>query len=301
MVSVSNSKPVERPLPVHLSLLSGAIAGVTEILAMYPLDVVKTRLQLQVTGSQNPDAYKSIFDAFSKIFRNEGPRALYRGMLAPVMVEAPKRAIKFSANDFYKTTLLDMGVKDGPMMGVYTGIGAGITEAYVVVSFELVKIRLQDRSSKGQYANTMDAVRKIYKAEGPMAFFRGIEATIWRHAVWNAGYFGCIGSVRKVLPKADTPSGVLANNFIAGAIGGTIGTLLNTPFDVVKTRVQSTRAGSGSKYNWSLPGVALVAREEGVAALYKGFVPKVLRLGPGGGILLVVYDFVSKWMRTNWM
>jgi solute carrier family 25 2-oxodicarboxylate transporter 21 len=33
-------------------------------------------------------------------------------------------------------------------------------------------------------------------------------------------------------------------------------------------------------------------REEGFAALYKGFMPKVLRLGPGGGILLVVYTAV---------
>ena len=37
------------------------------------------------------------------------------------------------------------------------------------------------------------------------------------------------------------------------------------------------------------------------AALYKGFVPKVLRLGPGGGILLVVFDTVTTWMRKNLM
>lgn len=34
-------------------------------------------------------------------------------------------------------------------------------------------------------------------------------------------------------------------------------------------------------------------------ALYKGFVPKVLRLGPGGGILLVVFESVTSWMRKN--
>lgn len=34
-----------------------------------------------------------------------------------------------------------------------------------------------------------------------------------------------------------------------------------------------------------------------MAALYKGFLPKVLRLGPGGGILLVVFDAVSNVMR----
>ena len=60
--------------------------------------------------------------------------------------------------------------------------------------------------------------------------------------------------------------------------------------DVVKSRIQNTIrvAGVTPKYNWTWPSIALVAKEEGIGALYKGFVPKVLRLGPGGGILLVV-------------
>lgn len=37
------------------------------------------------------------------------------------------------------------------------------------------------------------------------------------------------------------------------------------------------------------------------AAAYKGFVPKVLRLGPGGGILLVVFESLTSWMRANLM
>jgi len=78
-----------------------------------------------------------------------------------------------------------------------------------------------------------------------------------------------------------------------------VGTVINTPFDVVKSRIQnSPRTTSPSKYNWSIPSLFIVAREEGFWALYKGSVPKVLRLGPGGGILLVVYnalmDFFGK-------
>jgi len=34
-----------------------------------------------------------------------------------------------------------------------------------------------------------------------------------------------------------------------------------------------------------------IMREEGPAALYKGFLPKVLRLAPGGGVLLLVVEF----------
>jgi hypothetical protein len=51
-----------------------------------------------------------------------------------------------------------------------------------------------------------------------------------RHIWWNAGYFGCIHSIRARLPKATTKQGELTNNFIAGGIGGTVGTLINTPF-----------------------------------------------------------------------
>jgi len=52
------------------------------------------------------------------------------------------------------------------------------------------------------------------------------------------------------------------------------------------------------KYNWTVPSVLLVAKEEGFSALYKGFIPKVLRLGPGGGILLVVFTTVVDYWRA---
>jgi solute carrier family 25 (mitochondrial 2-oxodicarboxylate transporter), member 21 len=94
------------------------------------------------------------------------------------------------------------------------------------------------------------------------------------------------------MPKAETSSGEMFNNFISGMVGGFVGTALNTPFDVVKSRIQGAQniPGVVPKYNWTYPALVTVAREEGVAALYKGFVPKVLRLGPGGGVLLLVVE-----------
>lgn len=43
--------------------------------------------------------------------------------------------------------------------------------------------------------------------------------------------------------------------------------MLNTPFDVVKTRIQNQAMGGVQKYNWTLPGVATVYREEGYVIL----------------------------------
>jgi solute carrier family 25 2-oxodicarboxylate transporter 21 len=51
----------------------------------------------------------------------------------------------------------------------------------------------------------MDALTKIVRAEGALALYNGLEATLWRHASWNGGYFGCIQGVKSVIPEAEVP------------------------------------------------------------------------------------------------
>ncbi|RVD84300.1 uncharacterized protein DFL_006059 [Arthrobotrys flagrans] len=293
----------KKPLPFAYSFAAGAVAGVSEILVMYPLDVVKTRIQLQVGGATGADAYTGTLDCFRKIIKNEGFSRLYRGISAPILMEAPKRATKFAANDywgnFYRKSF---GIeKMNQPLAVLTGASAGVSESFVVVPFELIKIRLQDRASAGKYKGMVDCFVKLVRAEGVLALYNGLESTMWRHLVWNAGYFGVIFQAKTLLPKAETKQGQMGNDIIAGALGGTAGTVLNTPFDVVKSRIQNTVRvpGQVQKYNWAVPSLFVVAREEGFAALYKGFLPKVLRLGPGGGILLVVYTSVIEFLQRT--
>jgi solute carrier family 25 2-oxodicarboxylate transporter 21 len=259
-------------------------------------------VQLQTGQGSGAEAYNGMIDCFQKIVRNEGASRLYRGITAPILMEAPKRATKFAANDewgkFYRSLF---GIPNmNQSLSVLTGASAGATESFVVVPFELVKIRLQDKASSGKYRGIADVVIQTVKNEGLLALYNGLESTLWRHILWNAGYFGCIFQVRQLLPKADTKRGQVTSDIISGSIGGTIGTVLNTPMDVVKSRIQNTAKQPGviPKYNWAWPAISTVAREEGFAALYKGFIPKVLRLGPGGGILLVVYTGVLDFFRN---
>jgi len=288
----------KKELPFHYQFLAGGIAGVTEIVTMYPLDVVKTRFQLQVGKSAAEGAYTGVVDCFTKIVRNEGFATLYRGLIPPVVVESPRRAIKFAAYEqfskFYRGVFKTDEVTRG--ISVLSGASGGCIEGALVVGFEIVKIRLQDKRNAGMYNGTMDAVKKIYHQEGLRAFVRGYEACAWRHGLWNVGYFGVIKTVRDMLPESQSKAGALLNAFVAGTIGGTAGTILNTPSDVAKTRIQSQLVGV-RKYRWTIPAVATIYKEEGFAALFKGFVPKVLRLGPGGGILLVVFDAASNVIR----
>ncbi|SCV73037.1 BQ2448_6962 [Microbotryum intermedium] len=304
-MSSNDSTPIARtrkPLPFVYQFTAGAIAGVTELLCLYPLDVVKTRMQLQVgkpvAGAEH---YNGMVDCFKKIIAREGAGRLYRGLVPPLMLEAPKRAVKFAANDFWGNTYKSALGTDKMTQGlsILTGCSAGATESVVVVPFELVKIRLQDKNST--YKGPMEVVGQIVRKDGLLGLYAGLEPTFWRHVTWNGGYFGCIFQVRALMPKAETRSGELFNNFVSGAIGGFFGTALNTPFDVVKSRVQNSIkvAGTTPKYNWSFPSLLLIAREEGIGALYSGFLPKVLRLAPGGGVLLLVVEFTLDMFRKQ--
>jgi solute carrier family 25 (mitochondrial 2-oxodicarboxylate transporter), member 21 len=133
------------------------------------------------------------------------PSRLYRGIVAPILVEAPKRAVKFASNEQY--TKLYQHLFNIPnvtqQLSIMTGISAGMTEALIVTSFELIKIRMQDKRNTGIYSSSLDCVRKIWHHEGGfVAFFKGIEATLWRHAAWNGAYFGMIHKIRATLPEA---------------------------------------------------------------------------------------------------
>jgi len=282
----SDHKP--KPLPFVANFAAGAIAGISEILTFYPLDVVKTRMQLETGKSKH-----GLVGTFKGIVKEEGFGRLYRGLVPPLMLEAPKRAVKFAANDFWGKTFLGLTgeSKMTQQLSILTGCSAGATESFVVVPFELVKIKLQDK--KSTYKGPLDVVKQVVRKDGLLGLYAGMESTFWRHFWWNGGYFGSIYQVKSLLPKPETPQAELLNNFISGSIGGFAGTVVNTPFDVVKSRIQGAEKipGVAPKYNWTYPAIATIAREEGFAALYKGFVPKVLRLAPGGGVLLLVVEF----------
>jgi len=176
-----------------------------------------------------------------------------------------------------------------------TGCAAGATESLVVVPFELVKIRLQDRAQTHLYRGPMDVVRKIVAESGWAGLFRGLPVTMVRHILWNGGFFGSIPLIRSYMQPPTNKRERMQNMLLSGTLGGFIGTLLNTPADVVKTRVQNTspEPGQPPKYRGIVHGFARILREEGPGALYKGFLPKVVRLAPGGGLLLFVVETLN--------
>eukprot|EP00127_Corallochytrium_limacisporum_P007522 Clim_evm44s253 gene=Clim_evmTU44s253 len=273
-------------------IFSGFVAGSTELIIMYPLDVAKTRAQLAVGSQRGP----GLISTLAKAAREEG-FAVYRGIGSVLTAEGPKRAMKFTSNEqfknFFATTRSDGTKLVTQSTATYAGILSGISEAFIITPFEHVKIRMQQKGSSALYKNSADCLKQINRGYGPLMVYRGLEATCWRHGAWNGGYFSVIFSIRQYVSNGQVSKDPLTNLAI-GTAGGIFATAVNTPFDVAKSRIQSSPLDK--KVGWTVPKVFEIGRAEGLAALYKGFVPKVARLGPGGGIMLVVFDAVMSFL-----
>jgi len=278
-----------------LQIAAGGSAGFIEVSLMHPLDLVKTRFQLQqgpMTYVDDPNRYSSIVDCFRKMYRTEGALSFYKGVLPPIFADTPKRAVKFFTFEQYKKLFL-FGAP-GPTAITFTlaGLLAGITEGLIISPFEVVKVKMQ--AERGHYkhqSSTIEFAKIILKTDGFHGFGKGLTSTLTRNGIFNMAYFGFYHNVKNLIPQAKDTHLEFARRFVIGFLAGTLGSCMNIPFDVVKSRIQGPQPVPGKvKYHGCLRTVFIVYKEEGIRALYKGLLPKLLRLGPGGGIMLIVFE-----------
>ncbi|KAL0266825.1 UNVERIFIED_CONTAM: hypothetical protein PYX00_009264 [Menopon gallinae] len=277
---------------------------------MHPLDLIKTRMQLQgvkaeVLSSEgiNRVYYDGLFDCVQKMFRHEGILSFYKGILPPIMAETPKRAVKFFTFEQYKNFFSLGSTTVTPFIYSLAGAAAGVTEAIVINPFEVVKVSLQsDRNKLNLSPSTYSVTRQIIKTGGLglNGLNKGLTATVFRNGVFNMIYFGFYHSVKDKIPKIHDATGEFFKKLLIGFSAGTLASCMNIPFDVAKSRMQGPQPKIGEvKYKSLFPTMHTIYKEEGWRALYKGLLPKVMRLGPGGAVMLVVYDLMSEFIQKK--
>jgi solute carrier family 25 2-oxodicarboxylate transporter 21 len=230
--------------------------------------------------------YNGVFDCARKMIKSEGMFSVYKGILPPILAETPKRAAKFLTFEQTKPLFLRLFGHDKPTPLTFScaGLAAGVFEAILVNPFEMVKVTLQaNRSKTGEVPSTIIVARQIVEKDGfgLRGLNRGLTATIGRNGVFNMIYFGFYHSVKNIVPEyTDDAVKEFLRKVAIGFTSGTLGSIINIPFDVAKSRIQGPQPQPGVvKYKSTFQSIGLVYREEGFAALYKGLTPKVMRLG----------------------
>ncbi|CAM9317919.1 unnamed protein product [Ectocarpus sp. 12 AP-2014] len=285
-----------------MHLVAGGLAGVVESSCCHPLDTVKTRMQLRIKGGSTKGPLRTA----SSIITKEGFLALYKGLSAVMMGIVPKMAVRFTSFETYKEWL---GASPTGNKGLVflAGLGSGVTEAVVVVTpAEVCKIRMQaqfhslldpEEMARRKYRNVLQTAVVVAREEGVGALYKGLAPTVLRQGCNQAVNFTCY-QIFKTQLSLYTGSEELASwqHMLLGGLSGGIGPCVNNPLDVVKTRLQKQVVipGQAPKYGGFMSGISLIAKEEGVKALWKGLTPRLMRIMPGQAITFMTYEWVSK-------
>lgn len=296
MSKINNS---DKNIFVHLA--SGGVAGCCEALVCHPLDTIKVKLQLSSTSKS-----LNFINVGTSIVKNEGFFGLYKGLGAVMTGIVPKMAIRFSSFELYKSWLTNKKTGTIKSSSVFlAGLGAGITESIAVVTpMDVIKIRLQSQKNQVtsiKYKNTMHCAIVIIKEEGIKTLYKGMLLTCLRQSTNQAANFTVYQYIKNKLHEYQPTVDKLPwyQYMITGFISGSCGPLFNAPIDTIKTRIQQEKYQKDDKAWLRFIKITNnIINKEGYSSLYKGLIPRILRVAPGQAITFMVYEFMYKELTT---
>ncbi|XP_052174438.1 mitochondrial succinate-fumarate transporter 1 [Diospyros lotus] len=298
-IAKQNGKTNEKKsIPPYMRAISGSIGGVMEACCLQPIDVIKTRLQLDRTGS-----YKGIIHCGATVYRTEGVRALWKGLTPFATHLTLKYALRMGSNAMLQSAFKDSRTGNLSHQGrLLAGFGAGVLEALVIVTpFEVVKIRLQQQRGLSpellKYKGPVHCARMIIREEGFLGLWAGAAPTVMRNGTNQAAMFTAKNAFDRVLWKKQEGDGKVLQpwqSMMSGFLAGTAGPVCTGPFDVVKTRLMAqSKSGGELRYKGMVHCIVTIYREEGLRALWKGLLPRLMRIPPGQAIMWAVADQVT--------
>ncbi|KAF9486576.1 mitochondrial inner membrane protein [Pholiota conissans] len=286
------------------SFVQGGFAGAVGATIVYPIDMVKTRMQNQRSTVVGQLLYKNSIDCAKKIFRNEGFIGFYRGLGPQLIGVAPEKAIKLTVNDLVRGRAMDP--ETGRIKLGWELVAGGLAGGSQVVftnPLEIVKIRLQ---VQGEAAKVEGAIPKgavhIIRQLGILGLYKGATACLLRDIPFSAIYFTAYSHLRKDVFQDGYNGKQLSflETLSAAAIAGMPAAYLTTPADVVKTRLQVEARKGQTHYAGLRDAFVKIYREEGFRALFKGGPARVIRSSPQFGFTLLAYETLKDVLPYPW-
>ncbi|XP_003966175.1 mitochondrial glutathione transporter SLC25A40 [Takifugu rubripes] len=315
--------------PVQQMVSSCSGAFITSLFVT-PLDVVKIRLQAQknpfpkgkcfvycnglmdhicVCENGNskawykaPGHFSGTLDAFVKIVRHEGVQALWSGLPPTLVMAVPATVIYFTCYDqlhsLLRVRMGDYADNAPPLAGALARAGS----ATVISPLELIRTKLQ--AEKQSYSQVTHCIRSAVQTEGWRSLWRGFGPTLLRDVPFSAMYWYNYEKGKIWLcERYNTREPTFAITFTSGGVSGSIASIVTLPFDVVKTRRQvelgegDAKKLSGQVSSSTISVMRRILTQDGIGALFAGFLPRLIKVAPACAIMISSYEFGKAFFR----
>ncbi|KAJ9198456.1 hypothetical protein DTO166G4_2242 [Paecilomyces variotii] len=316
MVDQTEPEPLASSLWTR-SLLSGAVAGLTVDLSLYPLDTIKTRLQ-KARHSTNGPTTKSAPPPLRQTIRG-----IYAGLPSVLLGSAPSAASFFIVYDGVKRALLPSSTSE-PASKWHTFFTHSLASSMGEISACAVRVPtevIKQRAQAGLFGGSTllalkdilslrhadptsgakrgygQVIRELYRGTG-ITIAREIPFTVLQFTMWESMKGAYAKRTLNKAQGADGAIGVAAEQIPAstsalfGSFAGAVAAGLTTPLDVIKTRVMLARRGDGGESGRvRIKDVVRGIASEGFGAFWRGIGPRVTWIGIGGAVFLGSYQW----------
>ncbi|CCE65426.1 hypothetical protein TPHA_0L00700 [Tetrapisispora phaffii CBS 4417] len=304
--------------------ISGAVAGFFSGILVCPLDVTKTRLQAQGLQSAGKSRYyNGLIGTINTIVKDEGILGLYKGIGPILMGYLPSWMIYFSIYEVSKDSFPKIFPNSVFLTHFFSALTAGSVSTILTNPIWVIKTRLMLQNDIGKnsthYKNTIDAFIKIYKQEGPKAFYAGLLPSLF--GLFHVGIQFPIfenlkttfkyktvkiseeidnnhGASTKNLEPTNTNSTINLDRLImASCLSKMIASLVTYPHEILRTRMQLKSNLPPSVQRKIIPLIKKTYTKEGFKGFYSGFFVNLLRTVPASVITLVTFEYVQNFLR----
>jgi len=260
-------------------LAAAAAARCTSIFIMYPIDTLKTRMQMG-----------------NKFMESMQKGGLMRGVGGSLVGQVPYGVLTFGSYEVYKELLLKNFPQAKPVfLYALSAILGDVTGSGWLCPSEVVKQQLQ----AGMYSSTGEAISSIWKKRGLRGFYQGYMGGLARDVPFRVAQLTSYEVVKNMYLRAkqrrnestEEISLSPVDSAVVGAVAGTFSSAITAPLDKIKTLLMT----EGPKYGGSVLNCASsIIQNEGVVGLFTGVVPRVVYIAPSVTIFFVVYEQVQQ-------
>ncbi|XP_058228347.1 uncharacterized protein LOC131336496 isoform X2 [Rhododendron vialii] len=284
---------------------AGIFTGVT--VALYPVSLVKTRLQVASKDAVERNAFSLI----RGILRTDGITGLYRGFGTVITGAIPARIIFLTALETTKVAafrLVEPFKLSEPTQAALAngiaGMAASLCSQAVFVPVDVVSQRLmvQGYSGHATYNGGLDVVRKVLKADGVRGLYRGFGLSVMTYSPSSAVWWASYGSSQRLIwsflghdsvhdkpaPNTWTIVGVQA---AGGIFAGATASCITTPLDTIKTRLQVMGHEKRHTVRQVVKGLVV---DDGWKGLYRGLGPRFFSMSAWGTSMILAYEYLKR-------
>ena len=291
---VKPAGPTGVDLYAHFALAGSLCCGITHG-AMTPIDVVKTRIQLE------PTVYnKGMFGSFRQIVATEGAGALLTGLGPTAMGYFLQGGFKFGGYELFKKMIVEqLGMKTSQenRMSVYLAASA-LAEFFADIALcplEATRIRLV---SQPTFANGLvGGFARIAREEGIGGFYAGFGPILFKQVPYNMAKFATMeivlenalhmyGKTKAQLSHSEATAFNLGSGLIAGFAAATI----SQPADTLLSKVNKTKALPGETTTGRL---IKIAKDLGPVGLFTGLTTRLVMVGTMTALQFGIYGQIK--------